>query len=153
MNCTDEKCKIFLVHFAGGNGYSFNFLKDHLPEFEFLPLELPGRGKRMNESLLTDFQEAARDIFGQIRRLAGTSRFVIYGHSMGAYLALKVTSMLEDAGLMPLSIIVSGNAGPGIGDDKKRHLMKGQMFKDELKDIVGMPEEKLSYVELFNSFE
>ncbi len=50
-----KKTQLFLLHFAGGNYYSFRFMFPQLNEFEIIPVELPGRGKRMKENLLKDF--------------------------------------------------------------------------------------------------
>ncbi|HAP63992.1 MAG TPA: thioesterase, partial [Cytophagales bacterium] len=37
-----EQPQLFLLHFAGGNCYSFQFLKNIVPQqISFLPLELP----------------------------------------------------------------------------------------------------------------
>jgi external thioesterase TEII len=151
-----KKTQLFLLHFAGGNCYSFQFLKPLLPEFEVITLELPGRGKRLNEPLLKDFGMAAEDIFRQMNTKLNASPFLIYGHSMGAYLALRVASMLAGAGSPPVYLIVSGNAGPGVkyeDEVKKRYLLSRDEFIEELKILGGVPEELLENRELFNFFE
>ena len=135
------KPKIFLLHFAGGNYYSYRFLFGYLNNFEIVPLELPGRGKRVNEGLLKDFNLVAKDLFNQIRKKVDNEHFVIYGHSMGASLALKITKMLEDVGMIPKCIFVSGNPGPGIKSSIKRYLMNEEEFIQELKKLGGMPPE------------
>jgi len=147
-----RKPQLFLLHFAGGNRYSFQFMLHLLGEFEVFTLELPGRGKRMSEDLLKDFELAARDIYQQLMQNLETS-FVLYGHSMGAYLALKVCDMLEKAGRMPAYLIVSGNAGPGIGADKKRYLLEHHAFVEELQLLGGIPDELIHDRELFEFFE
>src|SRR5687768_7922731 len=97
-----QKTRLFLLHFGGGNRYSFQFLKPHLVDhFEFLPLELPGRGRRMNEPLLVDDALAVKDYVNQINGLRDNAAFVIYGHSMGASLGLRVTKELENLGIPP----------------------------------------------------
>ncbi|HEU4555731.1 MAG TPA: alpha/beta fold hydrolase [Chitinophaga sp.] len=148
-----NKPKLFLLHFAGGSVYSFQFLKSYLPEFEFIPLELPGRGKRVKEKIIKDFELAAEDIYHQIVAHTGVKDFLIYGHSMGAAIALKVANLLEKAEKFPSCIIVSGSPGPGVRDNKKRYLLEKGDFKEELKRIGGMPEEVLSNDELFSYFE
>ena len=55
MQTKNLKPQLFLLHFAGGNKYSFNFLKKYLESaFELVSIELPGRGDRMSEKLITD---------------------------------------------------------------------------------------------------
>jgi external thioesterase TEII len=148
-----DKTQLFLLHFAGGNCYSFQFLKKQMEqEFEFCPLELPGRGRRMNEALLDSKQDAVSDYVRQIKSARTAQPFVIYGHSMGASLGLEVAAELAQAGDAPLAMIVSGNAGPGMGEKKERYLLPDSEFKTELRELGGAPEEVLENEELFSFF-
>jgi surfactin synthase thioesterase subunit len=150
-----RKPQLFLFHFAGGNCYSFRFLTPLLPDFEVIPLELPGRGKRMNEPLLNEFDKAAEDLYKQILTHITGAPFLIYGHSMGAYLSLRVGNMLEKAGRYSAGIVVSGNAGPGINhpDDKKRYQLDRPAFIEEVKLLGGLPPELIENEELLSFFE
>ena len=96
-----NKPQLFLLHFAGGSSYSFNFLMPFLKGFSVIPLELPGRGDRINENLKNDLSSATKDVFNQIINKLNGSDFVIYGHSLGATLGIKVTSMLESINKSP----------------------------------------------------
>jgi external thioesterase TEII len=151
-----KKTQLFLLHFAGGNCYSLQFLKPLLPEFDVIALELPGRGKRMGEPLLKDFDLAAKDMLAQVISKMNGSPCIIYGHSMGAYLALRVCNMLIKRGNPPVCVVVSGNAGPGVkyaDDGKKRYLLGRDEFIKELKILGGVSEELLENNELFSFFE
>ena len=148
-----EKPQLFLLHFAGGNTYSFQFMIPLLNEFDVVPLELPGRGKRIKEDLLKDFDSAATDLYNQVLKGLKSHKFLIYGHSMGACLALRVSSMLERSNKFPIHIIVSGNAGPGVKNDKIRYLLKRDDFIKELETLGGVPTELIENEELFNFFE
>jgi len=137
-----KRPQLFLIPFAGGSHYSFQFITPFLDEFEVIPLELPGRGKRLGEALLRDFDIAAQDILNQVMVKLKNSTYLIYGHSMGAYLSLRVSGLLERLGRPPAYLIVSGNPGPGALDrmpSKRRYLMKPDEFKAELREIGGMP--------------
>jgi surfactin synthase thioesterase subunit len=148
------KPQLFLIHFAGGSSYSFEFLLPELQAFDTIPLELPGRGRRMNEPLLKSFDLAAWDIFQQLKRMRNSSRyFLIYGHSMGAYLALRVANILEGEGDAPSYVIVSGNAGPMIREERYSYSLCTAEFIDVLRDLGGMPEELLGNEDLFRVFE
>lgn len=145
-----------MFHFAGGNCYSFDFLKPHLRDFEIVTPELPGRGRRINETLIRDFDQAALDLYSQMARRLTFGSFIIYGHSMGAYLGLRVVSLLEQQGLSPSYLIVSGNPGPGAVDDGSapvRHLMERSRFADELALLGGTPRELIENDDLFNYIE
>jgi external thioesterase TEII len=150
-----KKTQLFLLHFAGGNRYSFNQMLPFLKAFDVVPLELPGRGKRMKEALLKDFNRAAEDMYLQLTAKLTASSFMIYGHSMGAYLTLRLTNMLEQAGKFPVCIIVSGNAGPGLKDTKRKdlHLLERKSFIKELQQLGGVPPELIEHEELFDFFE
>jgi surfactin synthase thioesterase subunit len=148
-----KKPQLFLLHFAGGNRYSFQFLVPLLKDFEVTSLELPGRGRRMNEPLIRNFDLAAKDIHRQIAEKLTGNDFMIYGHSMGAYLALRVANMLEASEHQPAYLFVSGNAGPGIRSGKNRFLLNRDQFKEELASLGGVPEELLEDRELYDLFE
>lgn len=148
-----KRIQLFLLHFAGGNCYSFHFLQPYLAEFTFTPLELPGRGKRLAEPLLVDIDEAAADISRQINDKLITADYVIFGHSLGALLTLKAAAIMEKRGNLALHLVVSGNAGPDTRVGRQRHLMGRGPLKEELKRLGGAPAEFLVNEELFDFYE
>lgn len=146
------KPQIFFLHFAGGNRYSFKFIVPFLDGFDVHCLELPGRGMRMGEELITDFDKAVNDYVGQIIKLSGTN-FAIFGHSMGAVLMLKLVDQIEKAGMMPFYVFTSGNPGPLTIERKGRHHLSKMDFKEELIKYGGMPQGVVDDVELYDFFE
>lgn len=147
------KIQVFLLHFAGGNCYSFQFMKPFFPaEFEFCPMELPGRGKRMSEKLLIDTDEAVNDYINQIKSRRNQNPYMIYGHSMGASLGLLVAKKMEELGDAPARLIVSGNAGPGTRDDKRRSIMGDEELKADLRKLGGIPDQVFENKELYDFF-
>lgn len=154
-----QRHQLFLLHFAGGSRYSFDFLKQHLgTHIDFLPLEIPGRGKRFKEALLKNKSEAVQDYCRQIKTLRNKQPYIIYGHSMGATLGLNIVAELEKENDAPVHLILSGNSGPGIkeyiGEKElpKRHSMNDIEFKAELRRLGGVPEEVLENSELYDLF-
>jgi external thioesterase TEII len=145
--------QLFMLHFAGGDSYSFKFMQAYLHNFEVHCPELPGRGKRATEPLITNFEEAARDLLGQVKDRLKQGPFVVYGHSMGACLGLRITALLEQSGNVPNCLVVSGNAGPMIKNDRKVHLMQQDEFVQELKDMGGMPEDFFQDRDLLDYYE
>jgi len=149
------KCQLFLLHFAGGSAYSFDFLKKNFDSaIDFIALELPGRGKRFEEELLKSRQEAIDDYCRQIVDLNNGSPFIIYGHSMGASLGFGVVAKLEQLGYFPKRFVVSGNAGPGVKKKRNivRYLLDDFEFKEELRSLGGIPEEVLANKQLYDFF-
>jgi external thioesterase TEII len=148
-----SRMQLFILHFAGGNSYSFQFLKPYLPrDFDVISLELPGRGKRINETLISTEPEAVEDLVCQITSHRNDLPYVIFGHSMGASLGLSVTKKLEESGDPPRRLIVAGNAGPGTGNDKLRSTMSDEELKEELSKLGGSSDEVLDNDELFSFF-
>lgn len=146
--------QLFLLHYAGGNCYSFAFVKPFLEnQFEFIPIELPGRGRRMAEPLLIDKSPAIEDLIRQIKHLRKKDvPYCIYGHSMGAALALDIVAIMESTDDSPQALIVSGYAGPGSTTAKCRHQLSDEAFREELKQLGGMPQEILDNDELYEFF-
>ena len=149
----NKKPQLFLFHFAGGNTYSYNFLIPALSfYFQAYALELPGRGKRMGETLIKDCSLACNDLYHQLKSILNASEYLIYGHSMGATLALLVTEKMEQELQAPLHLVVSGNLGPGI-KDKCRYNMPTELFRQELKILGGIPNEFFENEELYTFYE
>ncbi len=154
------KVQLFLLHFAGGNTYSYDFLRPYVKlNVDFHPLELSGRGKRFREKFINSKQEAIQDYVSQIEKLRDKSvPYIIFGHSMGATLGLSVTYEMQRLGDAPKHLVVSGNSGPGAkpipGKEKKgqRYLLSDAEFKDELRELGGIPEEVLVNDELYTFF-
>jgi len=80
--------------------------KKHLPEFINLkPIELPGRGKRIKEPLLTNLDLMTEDVLRTLQDDGLIQPYAIFGHSMGAYLGYLVTQRLTQANLpLPLHL-------------------------------------------------
>ncbi|WP_276381407.1 alpha/beta fold hydrolase [Flavobacterium sp. H4147] len=155
MKSKENKYQLFLLHFAGGSCYSFDFLKKHFDaNIDFIPLELPGRGKRFEEELLKSREEAINDYCRQIVSLNNGAPFIIYGHSMGASLGFNVVAKLEEHGYFPKRFVVSGNPGPGVKKkrDLIRYLLDDFEFKEELRSLGGIPEEVLTNKQLYEFF-
>lgn len=148
-----DKPQLFLIHFAGGNSYSFNFLMPLLQSFQVIPVELPGRGRRTREALLKDFNSAAEDIYNQILKKLSSAKFLVYGHSMGANIALRVVNMLEANKKFPVCLIVSGNPGPHIRDKTLTYQLEKKQFKKTIQSFGGLPDELMQNEELFDYFE
>ncbi|WP_172283457.1 thioesterase II family protein [Chryseobacterium sp. LAM-KRS1] len=149
-----KKKQLFLLHFAGGNKYSYNFLqKSVVSNIEFVPMELPGRGERFRETLITDKKEAIYDLFEQINRKRNGAPFIIFGHSMGAILGLSITKLFEENNDGPDYLIVSGNPGPL--DDyivPNRYNLDDNQFKSKIAELGGIPKEVIEDKEAFDFF-
>jgi surfactin synthase thioesterase subunit len=149
-----RKKVLFTLPFAGGNKFSFReydtFLKD---DFDIYPLELPGRGERFSEELITDIYLARDDLFKQIEDHLDRD-YVIYGHSLGGLLAYLLTLLIEEKNLKkPLKLVISGRANPSVRPKTIKHTLAKDIFIDNLKKLGGMPSSFFKHPELFELFE
>jgi len=151
-----SKTHLFFFPFAGASFYSYNPLINALPKelFDVTVLEVPGRGKRSGEPLLSDICAMADDLFGRIRDQLN-SPYAFYGHSMGSVLAYETSLRVQDSGLEPPShLFLSGRGGPRI-PHKNPDLpyLTGDKFYEKLKEYGGTPDEVLQDKELMAFFE
>jgi trans-AT polyketide synthase/acyltransferase/oxidoreductase domain-containing protein len=150
------KPKLFMLHFAGGSKFSYQFLVPYLKDFQVHALELPGRGKRNKELLLASFTDAVEDIYQQISPEFEKDRDIIYGHSLGAILGFWVTDKLEKENRAPKCLVVSGNSSPGVKKSEllqRMHQLPEPEFTQVLQEMGGMPEAMLQDKELFRMYE
>jgi surfactin synthase thioesterase subunit len=114
-----------------GSGASFYRAWSTLPTsgLTVVPVQLPGREELFIQTAFTDAIEAAAFLAPIVAELAEPApRFVLFGHSLGAVLALEIARALgRIGGRQPARLYVSGSAGPqhirekratGLGDDE-----------------------------------
>jgi surfactin synthase thioesterase subunit len=107
----------------------------------------------MKEPLLKDFNAAAEDIYNQILKKYTASKFLVYGHSMGANIALRVVNMLERDKKHPTCLVVSGSPGPLARDKTVTYSLGKKDFKKIVQSFGGFPDELMQNEELFDYFE
>ena len=140
-----NKIKLICLPFAGGSKYAYHRFVRLAPDWlEIIPIDLPGRGSRMTEALLTDVEAILDDVMHQIRDLT-MYPYAIYGHSMGALLALLTARRIRKEKLNePLHLFVTGLGGPSVNDRIVRHNLPEPQLIDELISLDGMPRDVLN---------
>jgi medium-chain acyl-[acyl-carrier-protein] hydrolase len=142
--------KIFCFPYAGGTTLVFRKWADLLPPtVQVIPVELPGRGARLQEPPFVNLPALVDDLEGAIRPLLDKP-FVFFGHSMGAIIAFELARSLRrsyDRG--PRALFVAGHRAPQIPKSKPAtyHLPEGE-FIEELIRLQGTPKEVIEHVEL-----
>jgi len=148
---------LFCLPYAGGNKYSYRCFEKEMPsDLKMITLEYPGRGTRINESLVTDINLLADDIVNQIENYFPSSRYALYGHSMGGLIVYLASIKIVKKGILPpVHLIITGTCAPSSlsRDGKKRHLLGKKDFVDELIKLKGSPTEVLQNPELLDYFE
>ncbi|MEM9548224.1 MAG: thioesterase domain-containing protein [Bacteroidota bacterium] len=148
--------QLFMLPYAGGNRYSYNFIINTIKSHRIQPnvLELPGRGRRFNEPVILNIEEAIEDYVRQIKALRNGKEFIIYGHSMGANLGFYVSKKLEIAGDNPFVFIASGSPGPLPLDLFEANGSLSDMeLKKKLQELGGTSDEILENPEVFQFFK
>jgi surfactin synthase thioesterase subunit len=96
---------------AGGAASFFRAWGTQLPEIEVHAVCYPGRAARIHESPASDLRTLAGDIAGAIASLEGVdgAPLALFGHSMGAVVALETARTLEARGIAIAHLLVSGS--------------------------------------------
>ncbi|WP_353573160.1 thioesterase domain-containing protein [Candidatus Albibeggiatoa sp. nov. BB20] len=141
---------LFTLPFAGGNFYSYRAFQAHLPpQIKMRPLEPPGRGRRIAESLLPDLEDMADDAFFKLQKHDLSKPYIIYGHSMGGLIAYLLIQRLQIHNVaLPLHFIVSGRRSPDKPYHHIYHTLSPNEFIQWLKTLGGLPQTILDSDEL-----
>jgi len=111
----EGKTLLFCLPYAGGSSTSLSNVT-HVMNTENIQIhhiELPGRGMRSKEPFHSTLEETIEDISEKIRStlLSTDQPFILWGHSMGAVLALLVLFNLQED-YTSKGLIVSGMRAP-----------------------------------------
>jgi medium-chain acyl-[acyl-carrier-protein] hydrolase len=146
--------RLFCFHYAGGNAHIFRDWHQKLPQHvQVVPVELPGHGTRLRESLLDSIpalvQEIATGITGYLDR-----PFVFFGHSMGALLSFEIARFLRRYFLpQPVHLYVSAHIAPHLSEERETiHQLPDDELTEKLRELNGTPEAVLNNPELRELF-
>lgn len=148
------KVNLITLPYAGGNKYAYNALKPLLHgHISMVPLELPGRGQRMALPLLGDIQQMAADLQQQIQPHI-QQEYILYGHLMGGMLGNLLLHRLKAAGSrLPVRFIITGCGSPKTNHLRTiRHVLPDPAFREELRQLGGLPDEILENDDLMEFF-
>jgi len=148
--------KLFLIPFAGGSAVSYLKWKLHFSdEITIIPLELNGRGIKSGQPFCKNFQEVVETLSNEINQYVNKDeRYFIFGHSMGALLALEIYyERLKKKEGLPNALFLSGCKPPFLFE--KRNVISNlptEELKNELRIKGGTPEEVLASNVLMDYF-
>ncbi|MCX4849544.1 thioesterase II family protein [Streptomyces sp. NBC_00893] len=137
----DPVVRVVVIHHAGGSAAAYHPLTRHLPDdWELLLLDLPGRGKRHTEAPLEDMTKLAETAADAVAPWAAGPPLALFGHSLGALVAVETARTLEGRGLAPLWVGVSGRPAPGVPGGGALHpAMTDDHLMDRLRAMGGIP--------------
>ncbi|MFE3327516.1 thioesterase II family protein [Streptomyces sp. NPDC059176] len=109
---TDADRALVCFPHAGGCASSYLAFSTALsPAVDVLAVQYPGRQDRIDEACVDSIAELADAVTAELRPWADRP-LMLFGHSMGATVAFEVALRLERAGIVPLTVFVSGRAAP-----------------------------------------
>ncbi|KPY87781.1 alpha/beta fold hydrolase [Pseudomonas syringae pv. tagetis] len=110
---TPVSLTLFCLPYSGASAMFYSPWRRKLPEWlNIRPLELPGRGMRMDEPLQTDIVQLASHLADEISADLDKP-YGLFGHSLGGLLAFELAHALRERGLpAPLALFASATAGP-----------------------------------------
>ncbi|MEM6478176.1 MAG: alpha/beta fold hydrolase [Pseudomonadota bacterium] len=136
---------LICFHCAGGSAMAYRGWDAFLPgDIALWPVELPGRGRRGRERPLEDVARMADALFEQMRPLLEAPH-ILFGHSMGAALALEIARRSEAAGLAPARLLaVSARRAPQSAPRAPLSDLSDGALMRRLADLGGTPREVLA---------
>lgn len=110
--------QLFCLPYSGASASVYARWQRELPSaIKVCPVELPGRGTRFGERLASDLAALARQLAREILPRTGEP-YALFGHSLGALLALEMAYALRDFGApAPCLLVASGTEAPSARDD------------------------------------
>jgi surfactin synthase thioesterase subunit len=148
--------KLYCLPHSGASAMVYSRWRRKLPAWLCIhPVELPGRGLRMNEPLQQDISALVTQLAAEIRQdisLNPNQPYALLGHSLGSLLAFELAHALPKIGCAaPVVLFASGTAAPtrreGYDDDFKEP-KTDEMLMDDLRSLQGTPEDVLANQEL-----
>jgi surfactin synthase thioesterase subunit len=148
--CERAEQNMFCFPYAGGTALVFKKWGDFLPPtVQVIPVEIPGRGARLQEPPFVSLPALINELEDAIRPLLDRP-FVLFGHSMGANIAFELArSLRRKYGLEPQALFVAGRRAPQAPDDEPiTYDLPKDKFIEELIKLDGTPREVIEHAEL-----
>ena len=146
----NPKLKLFCLPFAGGSSVAYRDWGRLLPDgIEAIAVEIPGRGQRLMEPLITSLPELVEQIGAHIRDELDRP-YAFFGHSMGATLAYELSHHLATRfNTQPVFLFLSGRSAPHLCDrEEPIHQLPDEDFREKIRSFEGTPPEIMQHKEL-----
>jgi len=144
------RLRLFCFPYAGGSAWAFRSWPEWLPAgVEVLGIQLPGRGHRSNQKLLTSLQCVVEGASEAIAPLLDRP-FAFFGHSLGALICFETARYLRSRqGVMAGRLFVSGRHPPHVDSASRSvHELPDAEFLGEVQKLNGLPAEVIANPEL-----
>ena len=137
----NARLRLFCFHPWGSNASIFRgWSEDLLTDIEVLPIQLPGRERRLQEKPFTEFVSLIQ-VLGEILSPYLDRPFAFFGHSMGALIAFELAYLLEqEYNLKPLHLFLSAALPPSDSFSKEIESFSQEEKLTSLIKISDIPE-------------
>ncbi|MEX5558273.1 alpha/beta fold hydrolase [Pseudomonas rhodesiae] len=145
-----SRMRLYCLPYSGASAMVYMRWRRALPDWlHICPLELPGRGMRMDEPLQRDIKALAAQLAQEISHDLNAP-YALFGHSLGGLLAFELAHALHARNLpAPLALFASGTAGPAQRDVSEYAIEKtDEQLIARLRQLQGTTEEALANPEL-----
>ncbi len=142
--------RLFCFPYAGGNAQIYRQWAAALPAtVEVCPVQLPGRGNRLQEAPFTKLTDVVQYVTAAIAPYLDKP-LAFFGHSMGALISFELArSLRRTHNVEPVHLFVSGRRAPQIPRTRPAidQLPEAELIA-ELRRLNGTPREVLANAEL-----
>jgi medium-chain acyl-[acyl-carrier-protein] hydrolase len=142
--------RLFCFPYAGGNALVYRSWAQKLPaDIEVIAVQLPGRGNRIHEPLITNLSSLV-ELMAPAIAPSLNGPFAFFGHSMGAIVSFEMARWLRREGRsLPLHMFVSGRSAPSLnGCHLPLYNMTTSELLHELRRLEGTPSAVLEHPDL-----
>ncbi|WP_083092159.1 MULTISPECIES: thioesterase II family protein [Rothia] len=151
-----DKRLLFCLAHAGASASKYHRWSRELPGVSVVPLELNGRGTRINSVPHKRFKDAVAQLTEQVisSLRTCTTPYCIFGHSIGAVLGLAVERNLELHGHQALGLVLAGRGTPyysRVLDRPIAHLSDDELIV-QLGVFGGLPDAMITNQEIRELF-
>ena len=150
MSVAPDRIRLFCFACSGASAMAFAPWRAALPAWlDVQPVELPGHGRRADESLQVDMPGLAASLASELAPLID-GPYLMLGHSVGGVIALEVAHALVALGIEPPNalIAVASTAPSQRGGNPDAQPMNDAELIAELRRLDGTPQAVLDDTEL-----
>jgi surfactin synthase thioesterase subunit len=141
---------LLCVPFAGAGPSFFHPWRELAGDrWRVVPVELPGRERRILETPYRNVVEAAKNSIDDIvADLGEGARTVLFGHSLGAVLAYELVHLLSTRDVHVERLVVSGSPGPWTQRERRATGLPDEEFLLRVEEFAGFRHEALDHPDL-----
>lgn len=148
----DALYRLFCLPYAGGSSSTYLDWQDKLDAcIELVCIELPGRGRRFDETPVACLDSLATQLCGELQPWLDLP-FCILGHSNGALVGFELARRLALQGKAPAIFFASAKCAPSLLDEDRVHALPDAELIAELRATGATPEEFFDSPELLELF-